>query len=566
MALILGTSLALAPLPLGYPDTRAEPPSSALPIHEKKHKAIKRYLRLHSKLSRQFCKGADRTYEELVRNYRGNGFYVPSLRDHSLDAITIRNHLPLLEKKLAWINFQINQLATRKTFPEYKSLTTALQGDLDQLLELKKLYRLSPNLEDRKLVRYQSIAALKQLKTHFQEMVGQIPFLVSFGFPVDHFEHRKAYEDMKNRRFFFNKRKLNDIFFQRKIYEDGAMDPNQTRADVFLRSTLDTIAIRLPTERLFLSEASRFDIDWALDRLKKQLKRGKKKQIARLKEWASRTSRSIRFYKNLLNGREDGIPRSIATVSDKSKSYFELSDFVYRKQARVYEFMASQDELMKALYVMDTILFNEVGGGEDELNREDIVQIVINRKENNYYSSLPKTDDLYPYLEGLTAENIQTQRWLNVLFKRGEFSFTYPFIPSVQGVFCPSLTRYSQKVRKRNLEIAFDVLSEPHSDFKALRYFSRVSMLGKIDMGGVWTDYERVNERPGKPIRKNLALLKKRIKEGKFKYYYSFKSKEDTRFDVIEINNELYAIEKLETNPQFFEYRNPHYFAYFNLR
>ena len=55
---------------------------------------------------------------------------------------------------------------------------------------------------------------------------------------------------------------------------------------------------------------------------------------------------------------------------------------------------------MQAIYVMETILYNEVGTADapDALERRDVAQVINNRYENNKYNTLSKTDAITPYL------------------------------------------------------------------------------------------------------------------------------------------------------------------------
>ena len=56
-------------------------------------------------------------------------------------------------------------------------------------------------------------------------------------------------------------------------------------------------------------------------------------------------------------------------------------------------------------------------------------------------------------LELINFFNTKKYKWLNVLFKEGEFSFTYFFIPSNIGIFCPDFSKKAKILRKENLNI-----------------------------------------------------------------------------------------------------------------
>ena len=93
-------------------------------------------------------------------------------------------------------------------------------------------------------------------------------------------------------------------------------------------------------------------------------------------------------------------------------------------------------------------------------------------------------------------------------FKKGEFSFTYHYIPELT-VFLP---RYVEKVLKR-LEDSGDsgssCLSSPSKlEVLPVRYFSRVSMLGRIDMSDLWGEFQALPEEPGVKISRLEAMGK----------------------------------------------------------
>ena len=274
---------------------------------------------------------------------------------------------------------------------------------------------------------------------------------------------------------------------------------------------------------------------------------GKKHLSTRLNEWEQRTQRIYNFYQSILSGRyiEDGnVIKADEIVKIKSSDRFKLSEFITSKFTQVYQFWAKQDELMKYFYVIDTILYNEIGNidAPDNLERKDITQIIINRFFEKKYNRLSTLDSLWKNLFGNFDKKTNENLWLNLLFKEGEFSFTYYYMDASLRIFCPSMTKQSKKIRNENLLIAISALKKPDDQFKALRYFSRISMLGRIDMTTLWQDYKLIPERPGNLITDNTNI-KTKYQQSRYNLLYRFQDGAKLSYDVLEIENKNYVKE-----------------------
>ena len=157
-------------------------------------------------------------------------------------------------------------------------------------------------------------------------------------------------------------------------------------------------------------------------------------------------------------------------------------------------------------------------------------------------------------------KKIAPYRWINVLFKSGEFSFTYYFIHSNLRIFCPDMSSKGVRLRKQNLSIAYNALKKPNNNFKAERYFSRASMVGSVDMTKIWSAFSPYPERAGEKIKKSSYLLK-RLRDEEYDYFYYFIDPFGRYFRVISIDEKTYVL-SLE-GEEFYTYRNRHYFKYF---
>ena len=97
-------------------------------------------------------------------------------------------------------------------------------------------------------------------------------------------------------------------------------------------------------------------------------------------------------------------------------------------------------------------------------------------------------------------------------------------------------------------------------DFRALRYFSRASMLGRVNMAQIWLNFTPVPERPGLRVKRS-NYLKGLFKKGKYDFLYDFKAADGKVFQVLRFKKKTYVVD--ETGNDFYKYRNRHYFRYF---
>jgi hypothetical protein len=187
----------------------------------------------------------------------------------------------------------------------------------------------------------------------------------------------------------------------------------------------------------------------------------------------------------------------------------------------------------------------------------------MSRLDKPKYLSIGKKEFIYPYLKKVISEStLKSEKWMNALFKQGEFSFTYYYMNGVAKIFCPDMATSARKLRAQNVEIALQVLKEGETSFQATRYFSRASMIGRIHMDTVWEDYIPYPERPGLLAPGQEKLLKA-LEKGNYSYLYSFTDPSQDTYQVLEIEKENYALIEKNGVKLFYRQRNPHYFRYF---
>lgn len=534
-----------------------------------KKKVIERYLKEHQKFFKNMCRpGTEEKFWKLNSKFRGSGFYVPGLPNSKLDILTVNRFVPELERKKKWIEGQSKELSKRKKDfdSEFKKLEE-FRTIIKQLLEYKGHYFEKEKAIEKEKSRIRSKYLLIKFKNEFKKFLKKIPFLLSYRHPNDHFDLRLTYDTFKGREDVKEARRANEVYFYRKIVQDGAQDSNNSRSDTFMRTSIDTIVLEIDKENDFLTENLRYDLDFALDAIEYHLKKGKNNLVERLDVWSDRTARMIEFYKSLKQNKVkmgDHYETADEIVKAKDIARLGLKKFSYQKLADSYEYWKSRPEWMRALFSIETILYNEVGSldGPDALERKDVAQVVINRTRIPQYYVIPSEDSVHQYITS-SAKPLEKYRWLNVLFKEGEFSFTYYFIHGNLRIYCPEMTNIGKKLRLSNLNIAYDILKEPNFDFEAVRYFSRHSMLGRIDMNHIWTDFAPIPERPGFPHSRSSELVKS-YKSGNYDYLYHFIDPSGRKFKVLSFDKKVYV--KPLNKLQFYYYRNPHYFRYFRKK
>ena len=533
-----------------------------------KGRVVEDYLNVHKTFFKQVCRGSYERYNELIKRYQGSGYFIPHFSQYAkLDNEAIENNLKLMGKKIDWIRQEKKKIVESVNFKSEKEKIVELRALFQQLLHFKEMFYTSNVLIEK--VKSNSHEVFLELYRKTKNLLNQVSFLKPFGYPVDHLAMRVAYETYKDGKSLDDQRKKNDIFFRRKIYEDGAQNPDHTASDRFFRALVNTLDRRFREQGDILSEDFRYDYHTFLNSLERRLSLDPEDHRERLEEWLKRTQGTLDFYLNLLKKDQD--QNTTLILESSSKARYELKHFDFKKKREVYNFWLHETELNRALYVMETILVNEAGDidGRAALERRDIAQVVINRTRIPFYRTIDTHEELYDYLKGIGEDKLDQAKWLNTMFKVGEFSFTYFFISASKHVYCPDMSIRGKFLRRENVRIALGLLKKPNDNFKAIRYFSRASMLGRIDMAKVWSDFIAMPQRVGGKSLQN-SILKKIYRKKDYKFIDRFYNQAGREYDVIEIigkssfhgKNFVYSM-KANT---FYDYRNPHFFRYFIKR
>lgn len=528
------------------------------------------YIASFKKFRERICvPRAEAVFQKYLKAYRGQGYWIPELND-DVDVNSIISLIPEFEQKLAWIRSQ-EQKVKKQGLPS-EAILKDIRWIMTRLLQLKKT-ELATDESYKVAARKESLKLQDRLSKAYESFIGKVSFLSNYRYPVDHLKNRKVFDEFREKEDAESVKIANYTFLYRKLLEDGAYNPDRTGSDIYLRTTIDTLHFELKRHDFYLTENARYDLEFVLGKVETELKRGKKKIVERLEEWSERTERALNFYRSLtlsdhqqpivVDGRKTTKNREL--IKEHNKAAEALKEFVYAKQSEVYKYWLNQPELIRAIFVLETILMNEVGGvdGDDALERMDVARVVMNRLDKPKYLSIGKKEFIYPYLKKEVSDHhLKGETWLNALFKQGEFSFTYYYMSGVSMIFCPDMAPGARKLRAKNVEIALQVLKEKNDNFQATRYFSRSSMIGRIHMDSIWEDYAPYPERPGL-LAKGQEKLKKALVSGDYTYLYSFQDPNAELFQVVEIGGENYALAEKNGIKIFYKHRNPHYFRYF---
>lgn len=532
---------------------------------------IDEYLKLQSEFSTTSCKaGTEALFKKFDRDYRGDGNFIPVMLDEKVDLKTIKSLIPLMKEKGQWIQTQIETLSKLQDMKAARAQIDKVESELFELQALKKEHYFTNDTVKKAEIEKRAQAQFTELLKDVETLKDQVPFLLSFKFPVNHLGLRSEYEKFKMIATKEGRARSNSVYLFRKIVQDGSYDEELVKNDAVIRSAFDTLYLSLTKEqgRKFLTDAERVDLRFVLRNFDKFLSYKAPALIGRFNEWKGRSDRAVQFYEDLLEGKkiklseESQIKDVTSLLEDRARSLYTLKEFVLSREASAYEFWSKKSELMQALYAIETILYSEVGrmDAPDALERKDVTQVVINRYDNSSYNSLSERDTITKFL----SPSVKTldNRWLNVLFKEGEFSFTYFYIPGNFHIYCPDMSRMGQYLRRENVRIALEYLNRPKPATAALRYFSRTSMFGRIEMDSLWNDFRALPEVPGTPVP-NAKKIYHLFLRDQYTFLYDFTNEEHKKkYLVVELKGKTYVVDSAHPK-SIYHYRNPHQFKYF---
>lgn len=531
------------------------------------------YLKIHQEYFNALCSpSTPEFHQKLFKDFQGDGIYLPFIDNEKIDLEIVEASLPLLEKKVQWLKKRIEELRQNQFKWIVPDQVNSLREDISGLLKIK---------QDIAFGSKQTTDAIHTLQLKlvqdFDDLIKEIPFLLNFEFPIDHAQMRIDHDLLAAKTDPKSKADKLRIYTYRKIYEDGAQDLGSSNSDAAVRGLISTLNIRLHTDQVdpknVISEDNRYDLVSTLSFVENQYKKGKEKIQERMNEWYQRSLRTLNVYSTLIkkykNVHNDNAEELKKIVDEANSKRSALKKFHLEKMSSSYLFWSNRPEIFQALFALETILFNEVGNSDLKSGsfRKDIIQVVFNRKQLDSYSTLDPNDALYGILKEKPLDSLLKSSWINVLFKEGEFSFTYYFLKAASNVYCPDMAFVGKRLREENLKLILNMMQLPNYDFKAIRYFSRHSMFARINMAPIWTGFEQEQEKQGDYLV-GVQSLKKDFIHEKFNYLYSFQNDSSRTFHVLDFQSESHqgpvVMSYFGNRPIFFEHRNPHLFRFFS--
>ena len=284
--------------------------------------------------------------------------------------------------------------------------------DLEHIVELKQRHWEEKNTEKRQRLAIESQKKVIRFQSKLGNFFDNLIFLHTFNYPVDHLKMRGKYDSLKIRKDVLGKNLAQDLFFKRKIFEDGAPHPRWRGTDKSIRTLINTLKINLEysqDDNIFISETLRYDLKWLLSRVEKYLSYDSSLIKRELFRWGKKVKDQIDFYNQLLSGKVEIKGKEIPVadfIEDNLGAKSRLEDFIYEKQADTYEFWSRQPEEQRRLFVSETIILNEVGGTPDpgDVEKEEVLKVVHKRSRLKFYSSLGGTKELTDKLKKLEPQ------------------------------------------------------------------------------------------------------------------------------------------------------------------
>jgi len=499
------------------------------------------YQNITQKISNKFCSnGEEHKFKKLYNKFKGNRFYIPVNDLNPMWDVINRNNY-LFKEKLNWLESIIKNNKNTKNYSN----------------QLKKIDHFNKKLNKFFLLQTTNNSQFKNkwniYKKAFNNFtIKQLNFLLPFRYPVNYKQLRLNYEKSKVT-YGKNDKKSKELYYIRKFFEDGSINQYNSRSDKTIRALVNKLLIELPNTREISLEHFR-DLSDFFKITKNYLTQSPNNITKRLIAWKNRINNNMNFvnFKNKKN--------LLDYIAENKHSTSDLKKFVYSKQAKIFKYMSGYKKKWRKLFVLESILTHEVGGLKGlELDKFDIARVVLNRVNNKKYNFIGESNELNQYL------NIPSKKFnfLNTLFKEGEFSFTYFFIPSVVRMFCPDQSKRGKLFRRKNIIIAQKVLhSSRLKEFNALRYFSRVSILGRYKMDDVWVDYNRSEIKFGKKLaKKRSQKLLRLVSHGKVTFVKNVLFKNNLMLNLIKVKDHFFYYDK--PKKIFYYYRDPDLFSYF---
>ena len=111
---------------------------------------------------------------------------------------------------------------------------------------------------------------------------------------------RSQYDLLKIRKDIPGQTLSQDVFFKRKVIEDGAPHPRWRGSDLAIRSLINTIYFEIKNNTdVILPENLRYDLSWLLSKINDYLRFDSSIIKEKNKRWLNKIDAQIKFYNSL---------------------------------------------------------------------------------------------------------------------------------------------------------------------------------------------------------------------------------------------------------------------------
>lgn len=515
--------------------------------------SVEEYQKVLKKQRESFCP-KQKEFDQLYQSYRKRPYYIP-IFEHKLVKRGIEESLSLLKSQLVWIQNQEKNLKSYLNVSVLDELSK-METSLEKLLSFKEKFYIESKDRDKKDVLIANGQELHRLLYYYRRFLQHRPFLTHANFPIDHEANRIYYEALKDK----NPYEAKIFFTKRKIWERGA-PKGEHSSDTNIRSLIDTVFIRLEQiarDPELLPNSLRVDLLRVLKHFNQYKTLSLKKESNTLTAWQREIEEQTKLYQSLLSQSDD---KQLLLAHEIDTESLALENFVLEQQKLNYLFWKKYPSLIP-YFVLDNILLHEVGGLDPTgVEKKMILDVFFNRLKDPSFNQLKKDQKLKAQL-GSQGNNV----WLNTFFSYGEFSFTLWYFKANAQIYCPLEDPLTQKLREKNLDLIDQYLKEKKPPkHKSLRYYSRISMLGRISMDKSWGEFYPIETRIGSKLILDQSFLRQ-YSQGQVSFFDALQV-EDILWLFASFKGEDRALKLVKGKPvELYEYRDPDLFQYFEKK
>ena len=193
--------------------------------------SIEKYEKIHTKFRKKLCApGEVRKYYDLLSKTNKSGHYIPVV-EGKLNNFVIKKNLVTLRKKREWLKQNIENISSKRNL-SFKKEVSSLSKKLNELLKIKNDFYLKEKIKEKSELKKVSKKKFLSFKNDLLYFLERIKLLHTYSFPINHLVMRSQYDLLKIRKDIPGQTLSQDVFFNRKVVEDGAPHPRWRGSDL----------------------------------------------------------------------------------------------------------------------------------------------------------------------------------------------------------------------------------------------------------------------------------------------------------------------------------------------